>query len=120
MDTCQNFLDEEKEEESKLRRIKGKLTFEILLLGSYFDESSQWLLSYSNRKKKDIPESCSTESLNPQLYGKTITANKNETFKLIGKIHFKFSVEEKDTIKVKKIKIKGLSECQMNAGLYFR
>ena len=28
--------------------------------------------------------------------------------------------KEKDTIKVKKIKIKGLSECQMNAGLYFR
>ena len=46
--------------------------------------------------------------------------DKNETFEIIGKIHLKFSVEEKDTIKVKKIKIKGLSECQMNAGLYFR
>ena len=70
--------------------------------------------------QKDIPESCSTESLDPQLYRKTIMANENETFEIIGKIHLKFSVEEKDTIKVKKIKIKGLSECQMNAGLYFR
>ena len=97
------------------------MTFEILLLGSSFDESSRWLRAYSSsRKQKDIPESCSCESLNPQLYGKTIMGDKNETFEIIGKIHLKFSVEEKDTIKVKKIKIKGLSECQMNAGLYFR
>ena len=89
------------------------------MLGSYFDESSRWLLEYS-KKQKDIPESFSSESLNPQLYGKTITTNKNETFKLIGKIHFNFSVEEKETIKVKQIKIKGLTECRTPAGLYFR
>ena len=76
-------------------------------------------MAYS-KNQKNITESFSCQSLNPQLYGKTITTNKNERFKLIGKIHFKFSVKEKETITIKQIKINGVSECQMNAGLYFR
>ena len=89
------------------------------MLGSNVDESSRWLMAYS-KKQRDIPESCSSESLNPLLYGETITTNKIEIFRLIGRIHFKFSVKEKETITIKQIKIKGVSECQMSAGLYFR
>ena len=93
--------------------------FRIPLLGSNFDETSRWLLAY-RKKQENIPESCSCDSLNPQLYGNTVATNKNETFKHIGKIRLKFSVEEKETIKVKKIKIKGLPDFLMSSGLYFR
>ena len=74
------------------------------------------MLAY-NKKHVNLEESISC--LNPELY-ETLKTNATETFKMIGKIHFKISVEEKETMKIKQIKIKGLPESNKIAGLYFR